>query len=75
MLARGERTSHTLRLRARRIEVKAGAVHPHDGKDVDHIDPLSKGITGRNPNAPSDLRVESAKKNRSYARTSKGAIK
>jgi hypothetical protein len=69
--ARGETKSHTLRLRARRLEVKKGAVSPHDGKDVDHKVPLSTGGV----NTPGNLRVESSHKNRSYARTSSGAIK
>jgi hypothetical protein len=70
-LARGEREGHTLRLRARRLEMKKGMVKPHDGKDIDHIKPVSKG----GKNTPGNLRVESEHKNRSYARTSTGAIK
>ena len=31
-LARGGRKKHTLRLRARRMLMKKGMVHPHDGK-------------------------------------------
>jgi hypothetical protein len=67
----GERQENRDRKKARRLEMKRGMVHPHDGKDVDHRDPLSKGGS----TAESNLRVESAHKNRSYARTSKGAIK
>ena len=46
--------------------------NPRDyAKDVDHKQPLSKGgATTR-----SNLKVKSAKANRSYARTTKGAIK
>jgi hypothetical protein len=69
--ARGEQKGHTMRLRARRLEMKRGLVKPHDGKDVDHITPVSKG----GGNDPSNFRVESAHKNRSYARTKTGAIK
>lgn len=74
-IARGEtgghNSGHSLRLRARRLEMKRGLVHPHDGKDVDHKKPISKG----GGNTPGNFRVESAHKNRSYARTKTGAIK
>lgn len=40
--------------------------------DVDHIKPLSKGGS---PNNLSNLRVESAHKNRSFARNSDGSLK
>lgn len=71
MLARpGARTAHTLRLRARRIAVKKGMVKPHDHKDLDHKDPLSQGGS----NNPSNFRVQSIHANRSYPRTSTGAI-
>jgi hypothetical protein len=60
-----------LRLRARRLEMKKGLVHPHDGKDVDHKLPVSKGGT----DTPGNLRVVSAHYNRSYKRTRTGAIK
>jgi len=71
MLARGENVRHPLRLRARRLEMKKGLVHPHDGKQVDHKQPLSKGGSG----AESNLRVISAHANESYPRTHTGAIK
>lgn len=70
-LARGERESHTLRERARRIEVKKGLVAPHDGKQVDHKKPLSKGGV----NSKGNLRVQTAHQNESYPRTKTGAIK
>lgn len=69
-LARGGRKKHTLRLRARRLAVKKGMVHPHDGKDLDHKTPLSKGGT----NDPSNFRVESPHANRSFPRASSGAL-
>lgn len=69
-LARGERQGHVLRLRARRLEMKKGLVKPHDHKDVDHIKPISRG-----GNNSTGLRVESEHKNRSYARTGRGAIR
>ena len=57
--------------KARRMLEREGLVHKGDGKDVDHKKPLSKGGT----TTRSNLRVESASTNRSYKRTSKGAIK
>ena len=69
--AKGPNSGHTLRLRARRLEAKKGLVHPHDGKDVDHIDPIVKGGT----NSPSNFRVISAHDNRSYPRNKKAGMK
>ena len=59
------------RNRARAKLMKEGKVHKGDGKEVDHKKPLSKGGSGKRSN----LRVKSAKDNRSYARTSSGAVK
>jgi hypothetical protein len=56
---------------ARAHMLKAGRVHKGDGKDVDHIRPLSKGGAA----VDSNLRVVSAHTNRSYARTSTGKMK
>lgn len=56
---------------ARGLLASAGLVHKGDGKDVDHKQPLSKGGS----NARSNLRVQSAHDNRSYARTSSGKVK
>lgn len=67
----GHNSGHSLRLRARRLEMKKGAVKPHDGKDVDHIKPIVKGGGG----SESNLRVESAHDNRSYPRTKKAGMK
>jgi hypothetical protein len=52
--------------------MKEGKVRKGDGKDVDHKKPLSKGgsTTKR-----SNLRVSSAKKNRSYPRTKSARMK
>jgi len=59
------------RNKARRIMEREGAVHKGDGKDVDHKTPLSKGgSTGR-----SNLRVKPASRNRSFKRTTTGAMK
>jgi hypothetical protein len=49
---------------ARRALMREGVVEKGDGREVDHIKPLSKGGT----NARSNLRVKAAKDNRSYAR-------
>lgn len=70
LLARGEDVGHAARLRARRIAVKKGMVTAHDGKDVDHVVPVSKG--GGNAG---NLRVQTQHENRSFARTSTGAVK
>lgn len=51
--------------------LKAGKVHKGDGKDVDHIKPLSKGGSA----SDSNLRVVSAHANRSFARTSTSKVK
>lgn len=56
---------------ARRKLEKEGKVHKFDGKDVDHKTPLSKGGS----NKRSNLRVRDSNANRSYKRTSSGAMK
>ncbi len=55
---------------ARAQAMRKGQVHKGDGKDVDHIRPLSKGGS----NAPSNRRVISRHSNDSYPRTASGAI-
>lgn len=70
-LARGEGEDNRKRKAARRSLEKKGMVKPFDGKDVDHAKPLSKG----GGNGDGNLRVKSASANRSFARTSSGAIK
>jgi len=60
-----------LRTKARRMLEKEGKVHKGDGMDVDHVKPLSKG-GGTNR---SNLRVKPKSANRSFARTSTGAIR
>lgn len=59
------------RNKARRMLEREGVVHKGDGKDVDHKTPLSKGGT----TVRSNLKAVPASANRSYKRTSKGAIK
>ena len=56
---------------ARNELAKKGAVHKGDGKDVDHVTPLSKGGTG----ARSNLRVKSASSNRSFSRNTDHTVK
>lgn len=48
------------RVKARRMMEKTGAAKKGDGKDVDHIRPLSKGGTS----AKTNLRMRSVKANR-----------
>lgn len=62
---------HSMRVKARRMLEREGKVHKGDGMDVDHVKPLSKGGgAGR-----SNLRVKPKSANRSFARTSSGAMK
>lgn len=57
---------------ARAAMVKAGKAKKGDGKDVDHIKPLS---TGGDPLSRSNLRVVSAASNRSFSRNKDGSLK
>jgi len=57
---------------ARREMEKAGKVHKGDGKDVDHIKPLSKG---GNPTARKNLLAVPASQNRSFSRNKDGSLK
>jgi len=59
------------RNKARRDALKSGKVHKGDGKEVDHIIPLSKGGT----NSPKNQRVKSASANRSFSRNSDHSVK
>lgn len=59
------------RNKARRMLMREGKVHVGDGMDVDHKQPLSQGGATNRKN----LRVQTARANRSYSRTSSGAIK
>ena len=63
--ARSERT--TLRRQAN----AAGITHKGDGKDLDHVKPLSKGGANR----MSNTRVVSQKTNRSFSRNANGSLK
>lgn len=59
------------RNKARRMMTQAGLVHKGDGKDVDHITPLTKGGT----TTRSNLRVKTASDNRSFDRTKGHKVK
>jgi len=59
------------RNKARGMLEKEGVVHKGDGKDVDHKRPLSKGGTTTRKN----LVAKPAAANRSFKRTSTGAMK
>lgn len=65
------RRKRSLQTMARRDAIKAGLVKKGDGKEVDHITPLSKGGSNRKSN----LRVVSAAENRSFSRNSDGSLK
>lgn len=69
--ARGEYPKILARNRARTAAIKAGRVERNDGKDLAHKKAVSKGGS----NAQSNLRVESASKNRSFPRKSDGSMK
>ena len=56
---------------ARAHAAKKGLVHKGDGKQVDHVTPLSKGGSA----ADSNTRVVSTHTNESFKRTKTGAIK
>ena len=56
-----EKKKRAKRNKARRLMEKAGKVKKHDGKEVDHKKPLSKGGS----NSTKNLRVLTAKQNRS----------
>jgi len=59
------------RNRARAQLMKEGRVSKGDGKDVDHIKPLSKGGSSSKGN----LKVKSASSNRSFSRNSDHTVK
>lgn len=67
-----EQIAKRVKMNAARAKLmKEGKVKKGDGKEVDHATPLSKGGT----NARSNLRVKTAKDNRSYPRNSDHSVK
>ena len=56
---------------ARRQANASGVTHKGDGKDLDHIKPLSKGGS----NSKSNLRAVSEHANRSFSRNADGSLK
>lgn len=66
---RNEKPARATRERARYTMDKKGV--DRTGKDIDHSIPLSKGGT----NAPSNLRLKSPTKNRSFSRNSDHTVK
>lgn len=66
-----QRKNRSERTIARNEAIKDGRVHRGDGKDIDHIKPISKGgSTSR-----SNTRVVSQSSNRSFARNKDGSLK
>jgi len=68
---RERRKLRAMRNAARRQLMKEGRVHKGDGKDVNHVNPLSKG----GGNSRGNLNVVGKNRNSSYARTRTGAMK
>jgi hypothetical protein len=67
----GSDSDNAKRLKLRRKMIAEGKVKRHDGKDVDHKKPLSKGGSNTTDNA----RVRSPGTNRSFPRNSDGSMK
>lgn len=67
--ARNEKPARAARAKARYTMDKKGI--DRTGKDIDHVIPLSKGGT----NSPSNLRLKSPTKNRSFSRNSDHTVK
>jgi len=75
-VARGELANRMERQRARRAMDKIGVdknnngeADKREGKDIAHVKALSKGGSNKD-----GVRIESATKNRSFSRNSKGAL-
>lgn len=67
----GSNSPNAKRKRIRRQLEKEGKVKKGDGKDVDHVQMLSKGGS----NSKSNVRVVDASKNRSFPRNPDGSAK
>jgi len=65
------RHKRSLQTMARRQAIVDGVVKKGDGKDIDHIKPLSKGGT----NSKSNLRAVPASVNRSFSRNADSSLK
>jgi 5-methylcytosine-specific restriction endonuclease McrA len=65
-----QKKRRAMRNAARAKLMREGKVRKGDGMDVDHVKPLSKGGTNGD-----GLRVKPKSKNRSFKRTSSGAMK
>lgn len=59
------------RNKARREAIKAGRVKKGDGKEIDHIIPLSKGGS----NHTSNTRIRSKSQNSSFSRNADSSVK
>ena len=70
--ARGEYSDTLARNRNRREAIKDGKVSRNDGKDLAHKKAVSKGGAIE---SKSNLKVQSKSANRSFPRTSSGAMK
>lgn len=66
-----QRKNRSERTTARNQAIKEGRVSRGDGKDIDHVKPLSKGGS----TARSNTRVVSQSNNRSFARNKDGSLK
>ena len=69
--ARGEDEGNRQRKRARRKLEAKGMVKLNDGKEIDHVKPLSKGGS----NGDGNLRVTTVSKNRAFPRNTDGSMK
>jgi 5-methylcytosine-specific restriction endonuclease McrA len=65
-----QKKKRAMRNAARAKLMREGKVRKGDGMDVDHVKPLSKGGTNAD-----GLRVKPKSQNRSFKRTSSGAMK
>lgn len=66
-----QRRNRSERTIARNEANASGRTHKGDGKDLDHITPLSKGGS----NSRNNTRVVSASTNRSFSRNPDGSLK
>lgn len=66
-----QRENRSKRTIARNRAIDEGRVARGDGKDIDHIRPLSQGGS----NSKGNQRITTAAENRSFARNSDGSLK